>query len=45
MSAFEFKVSGKNATSEFTKDVVKSFPWNERRHRSLVSVSKKREMK
>lgn len=30
MCAFEFKVSGKNATSEFYKDVVKILLWNER---------------
>ena len=31
MCAFEFKVSGKNATNEFYKDVVKILLWNERR--------------
>jgi hypothetical protein len=30
MCAFEFKVSGKNATAEFYKDVVKVLLWNER---------------
>lgn len=29
MCAFEFKVSGKNATSEFYRDVVKVLLWNE----------------
>jgi hypothetical protein len=29
MCAFEFKVSGKNATNEFYKDVVKVLLWNE----------------
>jgi hypothetical protein len=31
MCAYEFKVSGKNATAEFYKDVVKILLWNERR--------------
>jgi len=30
MCAFEFKVSGKNATNEFYKDVVNILLWNER---------------
>lgn len=29
--AFEFKVSGKNATAEFYRNVVKALLWNERR--------------
>ena len=29
MCAFEFKVSGKNATSEFYRDIVKILLWNE----------------
>lgn len=29
MCAFEFKVSGKNASSEFYRDVVKVLLWNE----------------
>ena len=29
MCAFEFKVSGKNATAEFYKDIVKVLLWNE----------------
>lgn len=31
MCAYEFKVSGKNAASEFYKDIVKIILWNERR--------------
>jgi hypothetical protein len=30
MCAFEFKVSGKNATAEFYRDIVKILLWNER---------------
>jgi hypothetical protein len=33
--AYEFKVSGKNATSEFYKDVVKVIVWNER-HKTKI---------
>ena len=35
MCAFEFKVSGKNATSEFYRDVVKVLLWNEQ-HESKI---------
>jgi hypothetical protein len=31
MTAYEFKVSGKNETAEFYKDVVKAILWNEER--------------
>jgi len=34
-TAYEFKVSGKNAASEFYKDVVKALIWNEKRKRRL----------
>ena len=33
--AYEFKVSGKNATGEFYKDVVKIIVWNEKRKKKL----------
>jgi hypothetical protein len=33
--AYEFKVSGKNACSEFYKDVVKVIMWNQRRTKKL----------
>lgn len=42
MCAFEFKVSGKNATNEFYKDVVKVLLWNERHEdkiRKLVFIT------
>ncbi|WP_243316709.1 hypothetical protein [Geothrix paludis] len=34
-TAYEFKVSGKNATAEFYKDVVKVIVWNQKRKRLL----------
>ena len=34
-TAYEFKVSGKNATAEFYKDVVKVIVWNQKRKRKL----------
>jgi hypothetical protein len=34
-SAYEFKVSGKNAWAEFYKDVVKVIIWNEKRTKKL----------
>jgi hypothetical protein len=34
-SAYEFKVSGKNAWAEFYKDIVKVLLWNERRKQKL----------
>lgn len=37
-TAFEFKVSGKNATSEFYKDVVKVILWNQKRPRPLKAL-------
>jgi hypothetical protein len=33
--AYEFKVSGKNAQSEFYKDIVKVIIWNEKRARKI----------
>lgn len=36
--AYEFKVSGKNATSEFYKDVVKVILWNETRSDKLTRL-------
>jgi len=33
--AYEFKVSGKNATGEFYKDVVKVLVWNRRRRNAI----------
>jgi hypothetical protein len=42
MCAFEFKVSGKNATAEFYRDVVKVLLWNERHEmkiRKLVFIT------
>ncbi|HEY2973445.1 MAG TPA: hypothetical protein VGJ48_13110 [Pyrinomonadaceae bacterium] len=38
MCAFEFKVSGKNATSEFYKDVVKVLLWNERHSEKIKKL-------
>ncbi len=35
-TAYEFKVSGKNATGEFYKDVVKVIVWN-RRHKNTIT--------
>ena len=37
-TAYEFKVSGKNATAEFYKDVVKVIVWNERRRKRIVRL-------
>ncbi|MFB0934733.1 MAG: hypothetical protein QMB52_03100 [Propionivibrio sp.] len=34
-TAYEFKVSGKNATGEFYKDVVKVIVWNQKRKKKL----------
>jgi hypothetical protein len=34
-TAYEFKVSGKNATAEFYKDVVKVIVWNRRRKKTI----------
>jgi hypothetical protein len=42
MCAFEFKVSGKNATAEFYRDVVKVLLWNEHHEekiRKLVFIT------
>lgn len=36
--AYEFKVSGKNAQSEFYKDVVKVIVWNERRKTKIARL-------
>lgn len=36
--AYEFKVSGKNAQSEFYKDVVKVIVWNERRKTKITHL-------
>ena len=36
--AYEFKVSGKNAQSEFYKDVVKVIMWNERRKAKITRL-------
>lgn len=36
--AYEFKVSGKNAQSEFYKDVVKVIVWNERRKNKITRL-------
>ena len=36
--AYEFKVSGKNAASEFYKDVVKVIIWNKGRNKKLSSL-------
>jgi len=36
--AYEFKVSGKNATAEFYKDVVKVILWNEKRSDKLKKL-------
>ena len=37
-SAYEFKVSGKNAWAEFYKDVVKVIMWNEKRNKKLSTL-------
>ncbi|OGS89588.1 MAG: hypothetical protein A2061_05515 [Gallionellales bacterium GWA2_59_43] len=37
-TAYEFKVSGKNATSEFYKDVVKVIVWNQKRKKNLTRL-------
>jgi hypothetical protein len=34
-SAYEFKVSGKNAWAEFYKDIVKALIWNKKRNKKL----------
>ena len=34
--AYEFKVSGKNAPSEFYKDIVKMLIWNSRREKKIA---------
>ena len=36
--AYEFKVSGKNATAEFYKDIVKVILWNEKRPDKLKKL-------
>jgi hypothetical protein len=37
-TAYEFKVSGNNATSEFYKDVVKVIVWNEKRKKKIARL-------
>ena len=37
-TAYEFKVSGKNATGEFYKDVVKVIVWNQKHKRKLTRL-------
>ena len=37
-TAYEFKVSGKNATGEFYKDVVKVVVWNQKRKKKLTRL-------
>jgi hypothetical protein len=37
-SAYEFKVSGKNAWAEFYKDVVKVLMWNDKRAKKLARL-------
>jgi len=37
-TAYEFKVSGKNATGEFYKDIVKVIVWNRRHKKSIVRL-------
>jgi hypothetical protein len=37
-SAYEFKVSGKNAWAEFYKDIVKVIIWNEKREKKLTRL-------
>src|SRR5208282_648005 len=36
--AYEFKVSGKNASAEFYKDIVKVIIWNQKRKNKLSSL-------
>lgn len=38
MIAYEFKVSGKNATAEFYKDIVKAILWNEERENKIKKL-------
>ena len=38
MFAYEFKVSGKNATAEFYKDIVKIILWNEKRKEKIGTL-------
>lgn len=37
-TAYEFKVSGKNATGEFYKDVVKVIVWNQRKKKTIARL-------
>lgn len=37
-TAYEFKVSGKGANSEFYKDVVKVIVWNQRRKKTIARL-------
>ena len=37
-TAYEFKVSGKNATGEFYKDVVKVIVWNRKSKKPIVRL-------
>lgn len=37
-TAYEFKVSGKNATGEFYKDVVKVLVWNRKRRKPIIKL-------
>ncbi len=34
--AYEFKISGKNAWAEFSKDIVKVIIWNRKREEEVV---------
>lgn len=36
--AYEFKVSGKSASAEFYKDIVKVIIWNQRHKKKLISL-------
>ena len=36
--AYEFKISGKNAHSEFYKDIVKVLLWNSRREKKIAKL-------
>lgn len=38
MVAYEFKVSGKNATAEFYKDIVKVILWNEEHQKKIQAL-------
>jgi hypothetical protein len=38
MCAFEFKVSGKNASAEFYRDIVKVLLWNERHEQKIKKL-------